>query len=107
QIISGERRYQASLGAGLAEVPCWVQTPREQEVLLRQIVENWQRADLHPYDLADALVGLRDAFHLTQKQLAKMTGKPESDISRILSLLKLNAAVQRQARQDKTGTISR
>lgn len=54
RIISGERRYRAAKAAGLAEVPCWVQTPDEIELLLRQISENWQRSDLHPMDLADS-----------------------------------------------------
>jgi len=107
QIISGERRFQAARSARLAEVPCWVQTPRGEEILLRQIAENWQRAELHPYDLADALATLRDAFGYTQKQLAELTAKPESEVSRLLSLLKLNPAVQRSARQDPTGAVTR
>lgn len=107
RIISGERRYQAALAAGQSEMPCWVQDPHTEDILLRQITENWQRADLHPYELADALAELRDAFQYTQKQLAEHTSKPESEISRVLSLLKLNPAVQREARQDETGTITK
>ena len=107
QIVCGERRYQAARAAGLAEVPCWVQTPRSEEILLRQITENWQRAELHPYDLADALAGLRDAFDYSQKQLAELTCKAESEISRLLSLLKLNPAAQQAARHDLTGAVTR
>ena len=55
RIITGERRYHAACAAGLPEIPCWVQSPKEDEVLLHQIVENWQRLDMHPFDLADAL----------------------------------------------------
>ncbi|HVG49197.1 MAG TPA: ParB/RepB/Spo0J family partition protein, partial [Rubellimicrobium sp.] len=70
QVISGERRFQASREAGLAEIPCWVQTPKDEEILLRQIVENWQRSDLHPYELADSLARLRDANGYTQRVMA-------------------------------------
>ncbi len=107
QIIAGERRYLAATGAGLTELPCWVQTPADQDILIQQIVENWQRADLHPFDLADTLMRLRDQKHRSQKELAKMTGKPESEISKILSLLKLNPSMQAQCRQDVTGRVSR
>ena len=107
QIISGERRYQAALSAGLEEIPCWVQTPKDKDILLHQVVENWQRVDLHPFDLADTLVLLRDQQHYTQKEIAELTGKPESEISKILSLLKINPALQQQYRQDKTALLSR
>lgn len=106
-IIAGERRYAAAVAAGIAEVPCWVQSPEENQVLLRQIVENWQRQDLHPFQIADALATVRDANRLTQAQLSHLTGKPESEISRHLSLLKLAPEVQREARGDSTGEISR
>lgn len=107
QVISGERRFQAALAAGLAEVPCWVQTPDSREILVRQVVENWQRVDLHPFDLADTLAQLRDGQKYSQKEIAELTGKPESEISKLLSLLKLRASIQQQYRRDKTGTLSR
>lgn len=106
-IIAGERRFLAAQAAGLAELPCWVQKPDDEKILVHQIVENWQRADLHPFDLADALAQLRDGNGYTQKQLAEETGKPESEISRLLSLLKLDPDVQRQARGELTGEITR
>jgi ParB family chromosome partitioning protein len=106
-VIAGERRYLAAREAGLVELPCWVQRPEEQDVLVHQIVENWQRADLHPFDLADALAQLRASGDCSQKQLAEMTGKPESEISRLLSLLKLDPDVQREARHDLTGEVTR
>lgn len=107
QVISGERRYHASLAAGLNEIPCLVRDPNTEDILLHQIVENWQRADLHPYELADALACLRDANGYTQKQLSKLTGKPESEISRLLSLLNLNAEAQRQTRLAAAGTFTK
>jgi len=107
QVIAGERRFQAAREIGLPEIPCWVKEPKAEDVLLHQIVENWQREDLHPFDLADALVFLRDSNGYSQKQLADLTGKAESEISRILSLLKLNPAAQRFAREDESGLLSR
>jgi len=107
QVITGERRYHAACEAGLAEIPCWVQSPKEEEVLLHQIVENWQRLDMHPYDLADALARLRDANGYSQKQLARETGKSEGEISKLLALLDLDPEVQKLAREDTTGRISR
>lgn len=102
QIISGERRYQAALRAKLTEIPCWVQSPREEEILVRQIVENWQRSDLSPFELADALASIRDTNKLTQDALAKLTGKPKGEISKLLALLSLAPAVQKRAREDST-----
>lgn len=107
QIITGERRFLAAQQTGLKELPCWVQTPEAREILVRQVVENWQRVDLHPFDLADTLMQLRDHQGYTQKQVADLTGKPESEISKLLSLLKLREAIQQQYRRDKTGTLSR
>lgn len=107
QIISGERRYQASVAAGLREVPCWIQDPEDHEVLLRQIVENWQRADLQPFELADALARLRDANQYSQRQLAEVTGKSEGEISKFLALLRMDPAIQQEAREHAGKELSR
>jgi ParB family transcriptional regulator, chromosome partitioning protein len=107
RIITGERRYHAACEAGVTEIPCWVQSPKEEEVLLHQIVENWQRLDMHPYDLADALARLRDASSYSQQDLARETGKSEGEISKLLALLDLDPAVQKVARNDQTGRIFR
>jgi len=88
-------------------MPCWVQTPKDDEVLLHQIVENWQRADMHPFDLADALARLRDENGYTQKQTAQQTGKSEGEISKLLSLLTLAPDVQKIVREDQAGRITK
>jgi len=111
QIVSGERRYRAALAAGLTAVPCLVEDalgvlPRK-EILLDQIVENWQRADLKPFELSDALTELRDQHGLTQDDIARLTGKPKSEISRLLSIQKVARAIQQEARADEAGTLSR
>jgi ParB family chromosome partitioning protein len=107
QVISGERRYHAACEAGVAEIPCWVQSPKEEEILLHQIVENWQRLDMHPYDLADALARLRDANGYSQRDIARETGKSEAEISKLLALLTLAPAVQKVAREDEKGIFTR
>jgi ParB family chromosome partitioning protein len=106
QIISGERRFQATKLAGLPSIPCIVTNPEEDQILVRQIVENWQRAQLHPFEIADALAQLRDAKGYSQRKLAEQTGKPEAEISKFLKLLDLDPPVQNEARADTTGTLS-
>jgi ParB family chromosome partitioning protein len=106
QIISGERRYQATKLAGLTTIPCIIHDPQQREILVRQIVENWQRAQLHPFEIADALAQLRDTNKFTQKQLADETGKPAAEISKFLKLLELAPAVQKETRADTTGILS-
>ena len=107
RIITGERRYQAAKQAGLEQIPCWVQEPSDEDILLHQIVENWHRSDMHPYDLADALARLRDENGYNQKQIAQQTGKSEGEISKLLALLTLDADVQKTAREDSTGRITK
>ena len=107
RIIAGECRFQAAKQAGLTEIPCWVRTPEQKQILLEQVVENWQRSDLSAMDLAESLGILRDANGYTQVELAEITGKSKGEISRILSLLELDPEVQQLARQDSTGLVSR
>lgn len=106
QIISGERRYHAAKRAGLTEIPCWIQEPKDEEILIRQVVENWQRAQLHPFEIADALAQLRDTNGYSQRKLAAETGKQEAEISKLLKLLELAPEVQKEARADPTGALS-
>jgi ParB family chromosome partitioning protein len=107
RIITGERRYHAACEAGLVEIPCWVQSPKEEHVLLHQIVENWQRLDMRPFDLADALARLRDANGYTQADIVRETGKSKGEISKLFALLDLDPAVQKVARSDHTGHVTR
>lgn len=114
QIISGERRYRGAIAAGLAEVPCIIEdAPKEggvlprREILVDQVVENWQRQDLNPYDLSDALKELRDDHQLSQDEIARLTGKPKSEISRFLAMQRVTPEVQTEIRQDESGRYSR
>lgn len=107
RIIAGECRFTAARNAGLTEVPCLVKTPDDADILLEQIVENWQRSDLNPFELADSLAHLRDGNGLSQAALAKATGKSAGEISKLLSILSINPDVQRVARDDESGLISK
>ena len=113
QIISGERRYRAAVAAGLASVPSIIEdgpagaVPARSNILVDQIVENWQREDLNPYDLSDALKELRDQHGLTQEQIAKLTGKPKSEISRFLAMQRVVPEVQAVVRANQGGQFSR
>ena len=107
RIIAGESRYQAAKQIGLDELPCWIRTPEQNEILAQQVAENWVRSDLSPFDLAEALGILRDANGYTQVQLAAVTGKSQGEISKTLGILELDPEVQVIARDDSTGLISR
>jgi ParB family chromosome partitioning protein len=114
QIISGERRYRAAIAAGLKELPCIIEDapgrgqpiPRK-EILVDQVVENWQREDLNPYDLSDALKELRDDHGLSQDEIARLTSKPKSEISRFLAMQRVTESVQKKIRADESGKYSR
>jgi ParB family chromosome partitioning protein len=109
-IIAGERRYRAAVAAGLAEMPCILadaQASAGKEVLIDQVIENWQRADLEPVELHYALVRLRDEAGMTQDEIAQQTGKSKSEVSRFLSLGKVNPDIMEEARTDTTGKFGR
>ena len=89
RIVAGERRYRASIMAGLSKVPVIVRNHQELEELEIALVENVQRVDLSPLEQALSIVKLRDQFSLTPKDIAKKLGKAETTISNIVRLLQL------------------
>ena len=107
RIVAGECRYTAAKKAGLKEIPCWVKSPKENEVLVQQIVENWVRSDLNCFELADSLAILRDSNRWTQTQLARQTGKSQGEISKLLSILDLEPDAQSLARQDTACRVTK
>ena len=99
-LIDGGRRFLAAERLGLEELPCWIQEGNSKEVLVDQIVHNWQRADLRPEETADALARLRDEFDLSQKQISDLTGKPQGEISKFLAIHdRVVPEVQQMARE--------
>jgi ParB family chromosome partitioning protein len=103
QIISGERRYRASIMAGLDMVPAYVRDTDEQGMLEMAIVENIQRENLDPIELALSYQRLMDECKLTQDKLSKRVGKNRVSVANQLRLLKLPAKVQHDL---KVGLIS-
>ncbi len=86
QIISGERRYQAALQAGLSELPCVERNVDDQETLELALVENLQRKDLTPFEEGEAFGQLVHHHGYTHEALAKRIGKSRTSITESLSL---------------------
>ena len=89
RIIAGERRFRASVIAGLKKAPAIIRNHKELEELEIALVENVQRVDLSPLETAVSIVKLRDQFSLTPKQIASKLGKAETTVSNIIRLLHL------------------
>jgi ParB family chromosome partitioning protein len=98
QLISGERRFRASQLAGLSEVPAYIRIADDQAMLEMALVENIQREDLDPIEVALSYKRLIDECNLTQEQLSEKVGKQRSTVTNFLRLLKLPAAIQKALR---------
>lgn len=94
QLISGERRFRAAQLAGLKEVPAYVRVANDQTMLEMALVENIQREDLNPIEVALSYSRLIDECNLTQDQLSQKISKSRSSITNHLRLLKLPAPIQ-------------
>lgn len=103
QIISGERRFRACRLAGMSTVPAYVRDANDQGMLEMALVENIQRENLDPIELAMSYQRLMDECQLTQDQMADRVGKNRSTVANTLRLLKLPAKVQHDL---KVGLIS-
>ena len=94
QLISGERRYRASKLIGLETIPAYVRLVNDQESLEMALVENIQRQDLDPIEVALSYQRLIDEINLTQEQMSERVGKKRSTIANYLRLLKLDPIIQ-------------
>ena len=101
QIISGERRYQASKLAGIGELPCFIRIADDQHMLEMAIVENVQRKDLNAIEIALSYQRLIDECNLSQEELGKKVSKNRSTVANFLRLLKLPTEIQNSLRNDK------
>ena len=93
-IISGERRYRASLMAGLDSIPAYIKTAADENVVEMALIENIQREDLNSIEIALAYQKLIDNYGLTQEKLSERVGKKRATIANYLRLLKLPAEIQ-------------
>ena len=94
QLISGERRLRASKLIGLATVPAYIRIANDNESLVMALVENIQRHDLDPIEIALSYQRLMDEIQLTQEQMSERVGKKRSTIANYLRLLKLDPIIQ-------------
>lgn len=93
-IISGERRYRASLMAGLTSIPAYIRTAADDNVVEMALIENIQREDLNAIEIALAYQKLIETYGLTQEKLSERIGKKRATIANYLRLLKLPAEIQ-------------
>ena len=94
QLISGERRLRASKLAGLTTIPSYIRIANDHESLTMALVENIQRHDLDPIEIALSYQRLIDEIQLTQEQMSDRVGKKRSTIANYLRLLKLDPVIQ-------------
>jgi ParB family chromosome partitioning protein len=95
QLISGERRFRASQIAGLNKIPAFVRIANDQEMLEMALVENIQRENLNPIEVALSYQRLIDEIKLTQEQCSERVGKNRSTVTNFLRLLKLPEVIQK------------
>ena len=94
QLISGERRLRAAKLAGLSVIPSYIRIADDNESLVMALVENIQRHDLDPIEIALSYQRLIDEIQLTQEQMSDRVGKKRSTIANYLRLLKLDPIIQ-------------
>ena len=98
QLISGERRLQASKLAGLKKVPAYVRTANDQQMLEMALIENIQREDLNALEIALSYQRLLDECKLKQEELGDRVGKKRSTVNNYLRLLRLPPDIQAAVR---------
>jgi ParB family chromosome partitioning protein len=101
QLISGERRLRASRLAGLKEVPAFVVEATHQNMLEMALVENIQRADLYPMEIALSLSRLQEECQVIHEELGERVGKDRSTVTNYMRLLKLPPEIQSGIRDGK------
>lgn len=94
QLISGERRFQASKLAGLTTIPAYVRTADDQQMLEMALIENIQRENLNPIEISLSYQRLISECNLKQEELGERVGKNRSTVTNYLRLLKLPPDIQ-------------
>lgn len=93
EIVAGERRWRASKANELATIPAIVKNFTDQQVMEISLIENLQREDLNPIEIANAYNKIVQTFDLTQEELAQRIGVSRPNVANHLRLLKLPAAI--------------
>jgi ParB family chromosome partitioning protein len=105
-IISGERRYRASLEVGLTELPCIEMDVDDRAVAEISLIENLQRKDLTPFEEADGLQALAERFGYTHEEIARKVGKSRTSVTESLSLAAIPQDIREQCRRADIGSKS-
>lgn len=105
-IISGERRYRASMEVGLKELPCIEMDVDDRAVAEISLIENLQRKDLTPFEEADGLQALAERFGYTHEEIAKKIGKSRTSITEALSLASIPPDIREECRRADIGSKS-
>ena len=100
-IIAGERRFRASKMAGLATIPAYIRTAKDEQVMEWALIENIQREDLDAIEIALAYQRLMDEYNLTQERMSERVGKKRATVANYLRLLKLPAEIQLGIKEKK------
>ena len=101
QLISGERRLRASKMAGKTDIPCFIRIAKDQQMLEMALVENIQRSNLNPIEIALSYQRLMTECKLTQEQCSERVGKKRSTVANFLRLLKLPEEIQLSLQKGK------
>ena len=101
QLISGERRFQASKLAGLTKIPAYVRTANDQQMLEMALIENIQRENLNALEIAHSYQRLLAECNLKQEELGERVGKNRTTVNNYLRLLKLPPDIQAGIRDQK------
>ena len=101
QLISGERRLRASKLAGLTEIPAYIRSANDQQMLEMALIENIQRENLNAIEVALSFQRMMEECNLKQDQLGDRVGKNRSTVTNYLRLLKLPPAIQISIRDQK------
>lgn len=98
-IISGERRYRASLEVGLTELPCIEMDVDDRAVAEISLIENLQRKDLTAFEEADGLQALAERFGYTHEEIARKVGKSRTSVTEALSLAAIPGDLREECRR--------
>lgn len=101
QLISGERRFRAAKLAGLDDIPAYVRSANDQQMLEMALIENIQRENLNAIEVALSFQRMMEECNLKQEQLGERVGKNRTTITNYLRLLKLPPEIQVSIRDQK------
>ncbi len=101
QIIAGERRFRASQLCGMEAIPAYIREVTDDQVLEMALVENIQRVDLNPIEVAISYQSLMEQCHYTQDQLSDRIGKNRATVANYVRLLRLPAEIQMGLKEKK------